>query len=388
MTFAQSLALAASLLLAACGGGASAPASSAPASAKPAASTAASAKPAASAPASAKPAASGSAAASAKPAASAGASAKPAASAAPLEKPSITVALSGTGSTQLPLFIAQDAGYFKNHGLEVKIEMMAASVANQALLANSIDIYNGAASMITAHLAGADSIYIAAPSDHPQIILFGKKGVNSVNDLKGKTIAITSAGTTKDIFARYTARQNGLEVDKDIRLLFNPSEQALMATFLAGNADAALVSPPQTTQLQQQGYPILEDYGKEGLKVIEPGVAVRKGAVTQMPNTLKAYLMGYLDGTKRALEDPAYTKRIDTQTTQVTDQSVIDFDYEQGQKIWNKNLVVDKADIQVVLDGLTDPKAKAAKAEDFFDNSLINQVNAEYASKLFPGDVK
>jgi NitT/TauT family transport system substrate-binding protein len=270
----------------------------------------------------------------------------------------------------------------------VKIEMMAASVANQALVAGSIDIYNGAASMITAHLAGADSIYIAAPSDHPQIVLLGRKGVNSLADLKGKTIAITSAGTSKDIFARYSASKAGLTVDKDIKLLYNPSEQALMATFTNGNADAALVSPPFTTQLAQQGYPVLEDYGKEGLKIIEPGVVVSKAMVDKMPNTLKAYLMGYLDGTKRALEDAPYTKQIDTKTTKVDDQSVIDFDYELGLKTWNKDLTVDPADIQLVLDSTTDPKAKTAKAAEFFDNSLITAVNRDYATKVFPGDIK
>jgi branched-chain amino acid transport system substrate-binding protein len=68
------------LLLAACGGGSTAPAPSAPATNAPPAASAATSKPAASAAASAKPAASAAASASAKPAASGAASAKPAAS--------------------------------------------------------------------------------------------------------------------------------------------------------------------------------------------------------------------------------------------------------------------------------------------------------------------
>src|SRR5262249_10495444 len=153
------------------------------------------------------PAGPASASAAAKPAAvaSASASAKPAVNAP--EKPSIQVGLSGTGATQLPVFLARDAGYFKDHGLDVTINTIAASIATQALVSGSLDIYNGAASMITAHLAGADSIYVAAPSDHPQIMLFGKKGMTSLSELRGKTVAVTSPGTSKDIFIRHSAAQ-------------------------------------------------------------------------------------------------------------------------------------------------------------------------------------
>lgn len=44
--------------------------------------------------------------------------------------------------------------------------------------------------------------------------------------------------------------------------------------------------------------------------------------------------------------------------------------------------------IQVLLDASDDPKAKSAKAQDMYDNSLIKTVNADYGSKLFPNDVK
>jgi hypothetical protein len=39
------------------------------------------------------------------------------------------------------------------------------------------------------------------------------------------------------------------------------------------------------------------------------------------------------------------------------------------------------------LTWISDPKAQAARATDFFDNSLIEAVNKEYGSKVFPGDI-
>jgi hypothetical protein len=41
-----------------------------------------------------------------------------------------------------------------------------------------------------------------------------------------------------------------------------------------------------------------------------------------------------------------------------------------------------------VLDDSSDPKAKSADPKTFYDNSLIEAVNRDYAVKLFPGAVK
>jgi hypothetical protein len=51
-------------------------------------------------------------------------------------------------------------------------------------------------------------------------------------------------------------------------------------------------------------------------------------------------------------------------------------------------MTVDPAAIRVVLDDSSDAKAKGADPKKFYDNTLIQAVNRDYASKLFPGEVK
>jgi hypothetical protein len=51
-------------------------------------------------------------------------------------------------------------------------------------------------------------------------------------------------------------------------------------------------------------------------------------------------------------------------------------------------MTVDPAAIRVVLDDSSDAKAKSADPKRFYDNSIIQTVNRDYASKLFPGEVK
>jgi ABC-type nitrate/sulfonate/bicarbonate transport system substrate-binding protein len=175
---------------------------------------------------------------------------------------------------------------------------------------------------------------------------------------------------------------------KDIKLLYHRSPPEALSTFLMGNADGLIITPPQTELAKQQGYPVIIDYYKEGLKITGPGTAVTREFFQKYPNTIKAYLTAYLDGLKRAIDDESYAKQIESKYTKISDPKILNENYQQGLRVWNKDMTVDPAAIRVVLDDSSDSKAKSADPKRFYDNSLIEAVNREYASKLFPGEVR
>jgi len=51
-------------------------------------------------------------------------------------------------------------------------------------------------------------------------------------------------------------------------------------------------------------------------------------------------------------------------------------------------MTVDPEPIKLVLEQSTVPKASGLDPKRFYDNSLIREVNRDYASKLFPGEVR
>ena len=313
--------------------------------------------------------------------------AEPAAFAKP-EKSRLEIATAGSGTTSLPLLVALEGGYFAKRGLSVAVNQVGATVAVQGVVSGTIDIYQGGTAAIAANLAGADIIYVAAPVDRNSLILFGQKGITSFESFRGKSIATTFPGAFGEIAARMTARKNGMEVGKDIKLLYHRSPPEALSTFLMGNADGLIISPPQTELARQQGYPVIIDYYKEGLKIVGPGTAVTREFSQKYPNTIKTYLMGYLDGLKRTIEDEAYAKQIESKYTKISDPKVLNENYQHGLRVWNKDMTVDPAAIRVVLEDSSDPKAKSADPKRFYSNCLIEAVNREYASRLFPGEVK
>jgi len=153
------------------------------------------------------------------------------------EKSHLEVAIAGTGSTSLPLLVTQEGGYFAKRGLNVSISQVSASSAVQGVLSGTIDIYQGGAAAIAGNLAGADIIYVAAAVDRSSLNLFGQKNITTFEALRGKAISTTSPGAFGEIAVRSTARKLGLEMNKDIKLLYHRTPAEALSTFLVGAAN-------------------------------------------------------------------------------------------------------------------------------------------------------
>jgi ABC-type nitrate/sulfonate/bicarbonate transport system substrate-binding protein len=304
------------------------------------------------------------------------------------ERNRLEVAIAATGPLYLPIILANEAGYFTKRGVTVNISILSATASAQALLSGQVDIYQGGTATIHANVAGSDLIYIGASVDRSTLVLFGQKGLTTFDSLRGKSVATTSVGAFGEIAMRKTAKERGMEIGKEIKLLYHKGPAEALSTFLIGNADGLIVTPPQTEMARSKGYPVIVDYYERGLKIIGPGTGVARLFMQKNPNTLKIFLMGYLDGLKRCLDDPAYAQKILAQSSKINDTKLLEESYQEGVKVWNKDMTVDPDAIKLVLEQSTVPKASDLDPKRFYDNSLIREVNRDYASKLFPGEVK
>jgi ABC-type nitrate/sulfonate/bicarbonate transport system substrate-binding protein len=304
------------------------------------------------------------------------------------EKNQLEVAIAAYGPLYLPLLVGHEAGYFAKRGVTLNLSQVSATASAQALISGKVDIYHGGASTIHANIGGSDLIYIAAAVDRSTLLLFGQKGLTTFESLRGKSVATTSVGAFGEIAIRRSAKERGWEVGKDIKLLYHRGPPEALGTFLSGNAEGAVLTPPQSDIARSKGFPVIVDYYERKLKVIGPGAGVARSFMQKNPNILRIFLMGYLDGLKRTIDDPVFANKIQAQYTKISDPKILEESYQEGLKVWNKDMTVDPEAIRVVLEQSTVPKASELDPKRFFDNSLIREVNRDYGSKLFPGEIK
>ena len=304
------------------------------------------------------------------------------------EKNQLEVAIAAYGPLYLPLLVAHESGYFSKRGVTLNLSQVSATASAQALISGKVDIYHGGASVIHANVGGSDLLYIAAAVDRSTLILFGQKGLTTFESLRGKSVATTSVGAFGEIAIRKTAKERGWDAGKDIKFLYHRGPPEALGTFLGGNADAVILTPPQSEIARSKGFPVIVDYYERNLKIVGPGCGVARSFMQKNPNTLKIFLMGYLDGLKRTIDDRVFANKIQAQYTKLSDPKILDEGYQEGLKVWNKDMTVDPEAIRTVLEQSTVPKASELDPKRFYDNSLIREVNRDYASKLFPGEIK
>jgi ABC-type nitrate/sulfonate/bicarbonate transport system substrate-binding protein len=304
------------------------------------------------------------------------------------EKNTLEVAIAAYSPLYLPLFVAQESGHFAKRGLSVNLSLLSATASAQAVISGKVDVYQGGASTIHANVGGSDLIYVGASVDRSTLVLFGQKGVTTLESLRGKSVATTSVGAFGEIAIRKSAAAQGMEVGKDIKLVYHKGPPDACTTFTVGNAEGLIITPPHSDIAREKGYPVIIDYYEQGFRIVGPGTGVARSFMQKHPNTLKIFLMGYLDGLKRTIDDPNFAASVQAKYTKVSDPKVLEQGYQQGLKVWNKDMTVDAEAIRVVLEYSQNAKARGLDPQRFFDNTLIREVNRNYGANLFPGAVK
>src|SRR4051812_12189271 len=155
----------------------------------------------------------------------------------------ILMGTTGSGSAQQwPIFIAQKKGYFAENGLTVDLVAAQSSAAIvQQLTAGPVNLASGGlADPLPAIDKGAPVTLLRVETQVPPYSIYGKKGLTSLKDLKGKLISI---GGVKDITRIYLERMmapNGVKPN-EYDLVFAGTAAARFAALASGAVDATIL---------------------------------------------------------------------------------------------------------------------------------------------------
>ena len=126
--------------------------------------------------------------------------------------------------------------------------------------------------------------------------------VNSIADLAGKTIYMTGKGNTPEYTVRYILEENGLAVDKDVKIEWKNEANEIVALMQSTDEDIIAVLPqPFATvaQTQVEGLRTIMDLNDawEALgvesQIITGVIVARKDFVEQYPEHVNSFLEEY-----------------------------------------------------------------------------------------------
>jgi len=167
----------------------------------------------------------------------------------------VRVGLPGRLSSNWPLYVAADRGFFSQEGLNVElIAMRNATIQVQALIAGDLQFnHSSVDSTARAFTAGAPLRFIGAAQHKPSFRLLAGKDVKDWNSLRGKFVAAGApGGLTHALLAAMLDAQGLKKGDYDILSMGLDSDRA--NALKAGRVQATLLIQPTDFGLLEEGF--------------------------------------------------------------------------------------------------------------------------------------
>ncbi|WP_159593424.1 ABC transporter substrate-binding protein [Chelativorans xinjiangense] len=221
------------------------------------------------------------------------------------EKTDITIGLPVTTSTFLPLYMADEEGFFEEEGINVEIVAFRGGTDMvRGMVAGAVDI--GVTS-----LAGV-SVGIAA--EQPLKVFYGGFNmavfdwyavpeIDSMANAKGKRFGVTRIGSSTDFLTRHALQTQGLDPDSDVQIIQGGGSVERLAAMEAGQIDVNIFATPEKFMAADAGFkPILKQTD------IAPDYPFHvffatKDFIQANPNTIRAVLRGFVKGVRLAKAD-------------------------------------------------------------------------------------
>jgi ABC-type nitrate/sulfonate/bicarbonate transport system substrate-binding protein len=175
----------------------------------------------------------------------------------------VTIALTAKAFQYTPLVVAQERGYMKDEGIDLKITYMQSAPSLQAIMAGSAQFSGaGSSALVAISKANAPMKTVLALNDQVLQWVLARPNITGINDLKGKKVASAGIASLGAFMLKQIASAKFAMDSKDI-LLIDPGPLNRLPSLLSGAADAAILSPEERYAALDQGMKELMYLGKE-----------------------------------------------------------------------------------------------------------------------------
>jgi len=296
----------------------------------------------------------------------------------PLEK--IRIAYTGISGAQLPTWVAYEQGFFRKYGLDVQLIFVeGGSLGVQTLLSGDVTAAAVAgASVIQSNLQNSGLTLIAGFLNTLDYQFIVSKEITNPEHLKGKTLAVSRFGSSSDFATRYTLERYGLAPEKDVAVVQIGSQPARFAALETGKIQGAMVSIPLTAKARKMGLNTLADLQMLGLEYQHTGLAVTQSLIKSKPELVRNITKAFVEGIHYLKTHRKESLAILQTYLKTDDAEALDETYDAiGITLIPQKPYPTLKGIQIMLRemGAKDPKAAAAKPEQFVDLTFIGELD-------------
>ena len=288
---------------------------------------------------------------------------------------------SGVTAIQAPVWFMKDAGFFKQEGLDADLIYIASSsTMAQAMLAGDVALSTtNSQAIVDTGLQGGDLVAVGAFVNFVALYVIAAPEIKSVADLRGKPVGVSRFGATTDFAIQMFLKKYGLEPIRDVPIIQIGGLPELAAALSQKSIYAAAMSYPMGLVAQQAGMKMLANLAKEEIPFVHQGLTITGKFMRERRAQAKAFVRAYGRAVHFMHTRKEEAKAIVSRYTKVTNPAMLEGTMQYAFDFVEKIPLVKREAFQVTLDesAKKNPKAKQAKPEQFYDNSLVQELVKE-----------
>jgi ABC-type nitrate/sulfonate/bicarbonate transport system substrate-binding protein len=292
----------------------------------------------------------------------------------------LRISYSAVNATQAFLWVAKEKGFFAKHGLEGELLYINSGSMNiAALVGGSVQIAGGGPVSIEARLRGIKLLILGNPLPWLASNLIAHPDIKGIPDLAGKIAGISRFGSSTDQGFRYLFRKNGLNVERDLKMLQLGGDASRVAALKAGKIQYTFLGAAATDQAKALGFPVMATAQQMAIPFPWTSVVVDESWLGGNRDLAYRYL-------KCAIESIVYMKRIRPESERIISKYMKISDPKLAAKEYDfvTSLIPDYPaptmdGIRLILEnfGKEYPDAPRRNPKEFADGSIIERLKQE-----------
>ncbi len=296
---------------------------------------------------------------------------------APLEK--VNASYGAISGSMMPIWVTKEARLFEKYGLDLSLVYISGGPrAIMSLLGGSVQFVNHSGMpALEAYQRGADTALIASPMNQLEHSLVVQKNITSAEQLRGKILGMSTAGSLTDILLREGLRLNGIS-DKEVTILPVGDLGARLSALQTGRLHGVIVAGVQTLTATKMGFRQLIDLSKLPIEISGSGILVRRAYVLKNQETTLKFLKAWIEGIYLLKAKAEFTLGVLKKYVATQDAEVLNsiYGHYKDRLVTTPTPLGRVAKSMFYLLSRTNPEIPAGNPEGFADPRFINQLES------------
>jgi ABC-type nitrate/sulfonate/bicarbonate transport system substrate-binding protein len=292
----------------------------------------------------------------------------------------LRISYSAVNATQAFLWVAQERGFFAKHSLEGELLYINSGTMNiAALVGGSVQIAGGGPVSIEARLRGVKLLILGNPLPWLASNLVVHPDIKGIPDLAGKFAGISRFGSSTDQGFRYLFRKNGMNVEKDLKMLQMGGDSSRVAAMKAGTVQYTFLGAAATDQARALGFRVMASAQQMAIPFPWTSVVVDESWLNKNRDLAYRYMKCATESIVHMKRNRADSERIIGKYMKITDPKLTATEFDFVSALMPDYIAPTLDGIKLILEnfGKEYPDAPRRDPKEFIDGSLIERLKQE-----------